>query len=204
MKKLIVRIISIVVLVTAICLFLKFSNFDFSGISGLFKAKPISIDKTAYMVEEIHRLAELTAITYYGDYVIVKKKQREVTAFGKRLYNTENELVLIVKGKVRAGFDLSKLQEQDIKSDSASITIRLPKVQLLDVITNPSDFETFEENGSWSHEEVTKYKSEARTTIEQNAIKIGILEAAEKTGKENLASFLKALGFKNVVIDINN
>jgi hypothetical protein len=200
MKKFIVLIISIVVLVAAVCSFLKFTNFDFSD---FFNTKPIVIGQTTNIVEEIRRLAELTTITYYGDYAIVKKKQRAVKIFGLTLYNTEDELVLIVKGKVRAGFDLSKLQKLDIMTDSISmITLKLPKAKVLDIITNPSDFETFEENGNWSYEEITKFKREARTAIEQYAMKIGILEMAEKAGKENFTSFFKALGFQTVVIEI--
>ncbi|MDR1554006.1 MAG: DUF4230 domain-containing protein [Prevotellaceae bacterium] len=197
MKSIISRIVTIVILVVAGGLFLKFSNFD---IAGLFKVKPIVIDKTANVVGEIRRLAEYATGTYY--YNVVIKKSKEASLFGIKM--PDNELVLVITGKVRAGFDLSKLQDQDIIADSVSITVRLPKVQILDVITNPSDFETFEESGKWSHEEVTGYKNEARATLEIEAINGGILEFAKKSGKENLTSFLQALGFKNVTILLTN
>jgi hypothetical protein len=207
MRKIIRNIITIVIIVVAVSLYLKFSNFNFSN---LFKSQPIVIDKTANVVEKINRLAELTTFTYYEDNVIVKKKTKEVTLFGKTLsifgdtIASEDELVLIAKGKVRAGFDLSKLQEQDIITDSISITLKLPEVKILDVITNPSDFETFEESGKWAHEEVTNYKNEARAIIEKNALENGIFELAEKSGQEQLTSFLKALGFKKVNISLTN
>jgi hypothetical protein len=81
--------------------------------------------------------------------------------------------------------------------------MKLPKPKILDVISNPSDFETYEENGKWSHEEVTAIKNEARAAIEQNAIESGILERAEESGKQKLSSFLQALGFQKVFIEID-
>jgi hypothetical protein len=185
----------VIVLAVAVGLFMKFSSFSFSGIFGIFKEQAIVIDKTANIVEKINRLAELSTSTYYEDNVIMKKKS---TLFGK------DELVIIAKGKVRVGFDLLKLDKQDIVIDSVSITVKLPKVKILDVITNPSDFETFEENGKWSHEEVTAYKNEARAIIETHAIENGILRLAEKSGREQFSMFLKALGFKKVNILLTN
>jgi hypothetical protein len=139
--------------------------------------------------------------------VIVKQKSRETAVLGIKIsllghtMTTDDELVLITRGKVRAGFDLSELREQDIMVDSVSITLKLPKPQILDVISNPSDFETFEESGKWSHEEVTTYKNEARAAIEKDALESGILERAEESGKQKLTSFLQALGFQKVFIE---
>jgi hypothetical protein len=200
-KNILILVLIIIALIIGIVLFFRISGIS---IPNPFIAKPIVIDKTTIVVEEVHRLAELATATYYEDYVIVKKRTRESTIFGMKVTDVDDELVLITKGKVRAGFDLSKLRQQDIISDSVSITLKLPKVQLLDVITNPSDFETFEESGDWSYEEVTKYKNEARAAIEQSALNSGILELAEKAGKERLTSFMLALGFKEVTINYDN
>jgi hypothetical protein len=196
-KNILILVVIILVLIIGVVLFFKISGIS---IPNPFKSQPIVIDKTTNVVEEVHRLAELTTATYYEDYVIVKKRTRESTVLGLKINDVDDELVLITKGKVRAGFDLSKLQPQDILLDSISITLKLPEVRLLDIITNPSDFETFEESGDWSYEEVTKYKNEARAAIEQSALESGILELAEKTGKERLTSFLQVLGFKEVTI----
>jgi hypothetical protein len=198
MKSIIKIAVLAVVVVGAVGLFLKFSGFDFSGISDVFKSQPVVIDNTANVVEEVRRLAELTTASYYEENVIVRKKARKAGIFGVKVVDIEDELVLLVKGKVRIGFDLSKMQEKDIVVDSVSISLRLPEVQILDVITNPSGFETFSESGNWSHDEVTQYKNEVRAVIEKNAIANGTMEFAEKAGKERLTSFMQALGFKTV------
>jgi hypothetical protein len=194
-KKILILAIILIVLVIATVLFFKYSGIHFPN---PFRAKPIVIDKTVNVIEKINRLAEFSTATYYEDYVITKKKTRETMVFGLKINDVEDELVLITRGKIRAGFDLSKLQTNDIIADSVSITLKLPKAQILDIITNPSDFETFEENGDWTYEEVTKCKNEVRAIIEKNALEGGIIELAEKTGKEKLTSFMKGLGFKTV------
>jgi hypothetical protein len=195
MKKLVAKILIIIASAVALWLILKFSGIS---IPNPFRAKPIVIDKTANVVTEVRRLAELTTATYYEENVIVRKKTREASIFGMKIDDVEDELVIIAKGKVRLGFDLSKMQEKDIVVDSVSISLRLPEVRILDVITNPSGFETYEESGNWSHDEVTQYKNEVRTAIEKNALESGMMEFAEKAGRERLTLFMQALGFKTV------
>lgn len=199
-KNRLLLLIGVVLIVLSLIQYMKTSGTNFANI---FKEQPIAMDKTANVLEEIHRLAELTTATYSKEYVVSKQKASEIALPGIKLpiighaLGLKDELVLIVKGKVRAGFDLSKLQEQDITIDDAGlITLNLPQAQILEVITNPSDFETFVESGIWSHEEVTRYKNEARAAIERDALNNGILELAEQAGKEKLSVFLHAINAK--------
>jgi len=189
MKKAIRLIIIAVLVVIAVFCFFKFSKIDFEN---PFTAKPITIDKTVNVVEEINQLAEFTTATYYQEIFICKVKER--TFF-------DDELVIIAKGKVRAGFDLSTLTAEDIAVDANTIKIKLPKVKILDVITNPSNFETFVEIGKWSFDEVNEFKQEAREKLEKIAIEGGIFELAEKSAFEKLSSLFQALGFQEIIIE---
>jgi len=189
MKKTINISIAVIVAFIAVFCILKFSKINFEN---PFKAKPITIDKTANVVEEINQLAEFTTATYYQEIFINKIRE-------KTLFN--DELVIITKGKIRAGFDLSTLTEEDIDIEENSIRIKLPKVKILDIVTNPSDFETYVESGKWSFDEVTEYKKEAREKLEKLAIEGGILELAEKSAFEKLSSLFQALGFKEIIIE---
>jgi hypothetical protein len=159
------------------------------AINDLFRDNPLIIDKSFNVVEEIHRIGELTTATFYQEYVIYKTKRKA-------------ELVLIIKGKVRVGFDLSNLSNDDIIVNSTTIKLRLPQVKIFDVITNPSGYETYEENGNWSFEEITEYKKEARNNIEKNALETGILQLAENTAIEKLSTMFQTLGFKEIIIEL--
>ena len=189
MKKIIRLIILVVIVIIAAFCFFKFSKINFEN---PFKAKPITIDKTANIIEEINQLAEFTTATYYQEIFINKEKKGLLF---------DDELVMITKGKVRAGFDLSTLTEEDIIIDAQIIKIKLPQVKILDIITNPSDFETYVESGKWSFDEVTEYKKEAREKLKKKAIEDGILELAEKSAFEKLSSLFQALGFQEIIIE---
>ena len=74
----------------------------------------------------------------------------------------------------------------------------LPQAKILDVIINPSDFEIYEEDGEWTHEEVVALESKATKQLEQDALEYGILDKATSTGKQKLTSLFKSFGY-NVV-----
>jgi len=199
-KKLLSTIAILVIVAIGVFSFLKFSNFNFGDI---FKEKPITIDKTTNVIEEINQLAEFTTATYYQEIIIKELKERSY--FGSSYFGDvvgDDELVLIIKGTVRAGFDFSTLSEEDIIIEENTIKLKLPKVKIIETITNPSDFETYVETGKWSFEEVNVYKNKARERIEASAIAGGILELAEKSGVEKLTSLLEAFGFKQVVVEL--
>jgi len=190
MKKIIILIGVLVICIVALLIGWKFCNNG--NFQNIFTSKPITIDKTENFIEEINKLAEFTTATYYQETTINKVKKR--TLF-------DAELVIIVKGKVRAGFDMSALTEKDIIIENKTIRIKLPPVKILDIITNPSNFETFVESGKWSFDEVNEYKKEARESLEKSAIDGGILDLAKESGVEKLTSLFKNLGFAEVVIE---
>lgn len=140
-------------------------------------------------ITEIKKIDEFCTANYQEETVVSAKR--------KRTFGTD-EIAIIVKGTVRVGFDLSEM-ETNILSDT-SIVITLPKAKVLDVITNPSDCETFVESGRWTHKQVTKYKNLARQRIEKHALADNILKDAERNGKERIQLLFMGLGFKHVEI----
>ena len=109
-----------------------------------------------------------------------------------------SEVVILAKGRVRAGYDLSKVAADQIKVGGDSISIVLPKPEIFDVIANPSDYEMYIEEGKWSHEEISTIQTNYREALKASSLESGILEKADKSGKERLELFLKALGFSYV------
>jgi hypothetical protein len=70
----------------------------------------------------------------------------------------------------------------------------------LQTILNPSDFETFIEEGNWSEEAVTALKIKIRNKINEEAIQQGIPEKADARCKIILENYLTNTGFKKVSI----
>ena len=161
----------------------------------------LKIDNTANIVTGIKKISEFNVITFYEELVLKEKKDTQV--FFEQV-STTNEIVIIAKGSVRVGFDLSKVKESDIVVMGDTLTVIVPSVEIFDIIVNPSDFEIFFEDGSWSHEEVTKIESNAKSRLKEDAINNNILNKANEIGIEKLVSFFKSFGFKIVNITIKD
>ena len=116
--------------------------------------------------------------------------------------NSECQIVLLTRGKIRAGFDLQKLTEKDFKYVNDTLFLTLPQVETFDIIMNPSDITVMYETGKWSHEEITGFVTMARDSMVVNAKNYGYEEKARDNGVEKLKSMFATFGFPNVVIDI--
>ena len=111
-------------------------------------------------------------------------------------------MVLIAKGRVIAGLDLSALNEKNVIVKNDSVWLTLPSAKILDMITNPSDFEVFTEEGTWSSNEVNAVKQKAVGIMRAEAQKRGLIEQANERAKLLMGNFLKATGFVWVEVKI--
>lgn len=161
----------------------------------------LQIDNTANVVTGIRKISEFNVITFYEELVLSEKKESKAF-FGQ--INTSNEIVIVAKGKVRAGFDFSKMKENDIVANGDTLTVNVPPAEIFDIIANPSDFDIFIEDGEWSHEEVTKIENRAKAKLEEDAINGNILGKANEKGPELLVSFFKSFGYNVVNVNIKD
>ena len=170
---------------------------------GLSFGGELKIDNTANVVEKIKEISEFTTACYYEEAVLKDRKVEKNEGGFLGLVDTETskEIVIIAKGKVRAGFDLSKVTEDKMIIKSDTICITLPEPQIFDVIINPSDYEMYVEEGKWSHEEVTALQTNYRTQLLAKANDAGILNKAKEAGKKRLESLFQTFGFS--VVELN-
>ena len=179
----------VVALLVGAYLFLKPSL----GWGSLF-GKPLEIDPTANVVEHIRKISEFTTACYYEEYVIQHKKPASDNAMFNSIMTTP-EIVLMAKGRVRAGFDLGKISADDMSSSGDTLRVVLPAPEIFDVITNPSDYEIFVEQGGWTHEEITELQIGGRERVLANAIDDNILQKADSIGRERLTALFQTFGF---------
>ena len=161
---------------------------------GWLTGKPLEIDPTANVVEHIRKISEFTTACYYEEYVIQRKKPASDNEILSRIITTP-EIVLMAKGRVRAGFDLSKISADDMSSSGDTLRVALPAPEIFDVITNPSDYEIFIEQGGWTHEEITELQIDGRERVLANAIDDNILQKADSIGRERLTNLFQTFGF---------
>lgn len=166
--------------------------------------RELKIDKTANVIEKIRSISEFTTACYYEEAVLKSRK----TEAGKQnklmsLVHIEadslhSEVVILAKGRVRAGYDLGKILAEQIIISNDSISISLPTPEIFDVIVNPSDYEMYIEEGKWSHDEISALQAEYRNALTEKSKESGLLQKANEAGKTRLESLFKVLGFSYV------
>jgi len=179
--------------------------------SDLFKSKPLEIENTAIVIKEINALSQLVTITAYNE-VVVDEIIKGSSVFNNPAVPTllnipdlrysDKKLVVIGKGKVLAGVDLARLSDKDVFVKDDSITINLPKAQILQVIINPSDFDVFEETGTWSDAEARAVKLKLRDNLIITVLRQNILQQAATKAKLVMENFLSSAGFKKITVTI--
>lgn len=172
-----------------------------------FLKRELSIEKTANVVEEVKKIGEFTTACYYEelplrDIRVDTIKREGLFGIGAGKSFKENEIVLIGKGRVRAGFDLAKVKDGDMDVHGDTLEMKLPRAELFDIIMNPSDFTTEYESGTWSHELTKPLKERAKADLEKNAIDYGILKKAEESGLKRLEMLFKTFGFNTVLLTV--
>lgn len=224
------RIITLVLIFAVICAGV-YAGYKFTNFFDFLRRKPLTIEKTANVVEEVKKIGEFTTACYYEE-MALKDSYTDTAEFlgrnadklaGKTLKkvglgfmqktadkasasvtNRNNEIILIGKGRVRAGFDLAKIGEDDLIVRGDTLELTLPQPEVFDIIMNPSDFTTEYEKGTWSHELLKPVKERAKVELEQNAIDYGILTKAEENGLKRLEALFKSFGFNTIEITVKH
>ncbi|HMP92468.1 MAG TPA: DUF4230 domain-containing protein, partial [Phnomibacter sp.] len=175
--------------------------------AGWFAAKPVLIDNTPLVVLEMRTIAELYTAGLYAEVVVDSTEILPTAAANATLRGiglptlpvpTAKTLVLIAKGQVKAGIPLGMLDSSRIQAMGDSVQITLPPAQILDVITNPSGFETFTEEGNWSEAARTQLKQKARQLLLAEAQRQQLTRKAEEQAQAAMEAFLHTVGFKKV------
>lgn len=207
MKYIIKLVVALVVVAVAAGAFLYF-NPSMNPFAGLF-GKDLTIDKTANVVTEVKKISKFTTACFYEEVTLVEKKANDMvdnaagqyvaSLFGKQNL-VEDEICIIANGKVRAGYDFEKLSDDAIKVSGDTLEVKLPEVEIFDIVVNPSNFDVYVNDGTWTHEQVTEVQGKAKAKIEDDAKKAGIIEKAKTSGEEQLVNLFKTFGFGTVVL----
>lgn len=203
MKKLRTLGITLLVLFAVVFMLERFSILPSFG--NWFRSKPLLIENTPVLVENIRDLSQLITLVSFDEVVIT----RNDTAPGSYVRNllrrpanpAERKISLIARGRIFAGTELKQLTEKDLVVNGDSIYIQLPAARILEAIVNPSDCEIFIEEGKWETEEVVELKKEARTIMTRRAEAKGILKRANEKSARVIEHFLRSVGFKRVKVE---
>ncbi len=190
MKKIKTLIISILVLMAAtvgIYLFLQ-------GNSGF------KFNDSATIIKEVKQLGRLETVSFTLEKIIDGGTQGNV--FEEFLFG--DKILLIANGEVIAGVDFTKLDSKKIKVEQQKVYLELPAPEIFSVILNQEQTRVYDRSTGLLTKGNKNLESEAREEaaqkIEQAACEAKILDKANQNAQEQVQVLLKALGFKQVVI----
>lgn len=152
----------------------------------------LKIEDTSLIVDEIKEISQLFVVSHYSEFT-------KDTIKGKR------RLIIIAKGTVYAGVDLSDFDSTKInifidESGNKNCELQIPEPKIIDAVINPSGFEIFLDEGGFSHNELQNLKSSAIEKLKVDAEKNKILDKAKKRVNEIFEDYLKNLKFNSYSI----
>ncbi|AFZ47026.1 hypothetical protein Cyast_1057 [Cyanobacterium stanieri PCC 7202] len=95
---------------------------------NLFPHTTNEVDTSRLIVQKIQAVSELTTTVFVMDAVVPTSSNRRV---GDWVIG-ETNLLYLARGEVRAGIDLSKMDDDDITVDGNTLIITLPSPEILD------------------------------------------------------------------------
>lgn len=169
---------------------------------GVRRQRTLAIEQTETLVDQVRRIGELSSAGYYEELVLTDRDEsylaevKRVTGLNRLTGN--DDFVIICKGRVRAGYDFTKMGPDDFSVSGDTLRLTLPPVEILDVVINPTDYELFA--GHRTHEETVGLVLQAKQRLRADAIRAGILDQAELSAESALRRLLASMGYREVVL----
>jgi hypothetical protein len=191
------------------CALLTFATFK-SGFDGLGKlagvfpginiltTPTVTIDTSRpTVIDQIRALSKLETIHYQLEKVVTGKSTGPLPDF-----LTSDKILLVAHGEVVAGVDLSKLTPADITVLTDTVTLRMPKPEILyHKLDNDKTYVYDRQTGVFSRPDPnleTQIRQAAEQDIVTTAMEDGILDKASVNAQEVIRTLLTGLGYKDV------
>ena len=156
-------------------------------------------------IAEIRSLGRLETVQYYLQTVI--NLPNHTSNVWEQLLGTDS-LLLIASGEVVAGFDLSKMQPEDITVRGDRVTMVLPPPEILYSRVDNEDTTVYERKTGLFRKPDKDLEGEARRLAEQamvdRAMQADILRRAEANGRLQVEALIRQFGFSDVLIVVRS
>ncbi|HRV91344.1 MAG TPA: DUF4230 domain-containing protein, partial [Anaerolineae bacterium] len=157
------------------------------------------------VIQHIDSLGRLETAEYTMQTVI--DLENAPTNIWERILGTD-KLMLVAEGEVVAGFDFTKVSEDDITVKGTEVEINLPAPEILFSRIDNERTQIYQRETGLFMKPDPSLESRARQLAEKAlvewAMERGIFDKAESAGKLQLENFLRALGFTAITINIED
>lgn len=164
------------------------------------KVLHVDFDQPA-IVQRIQRLQRLESVKYTLEKVVTGERPSRFlpqSLAGERL-------LLIVRGEVFAGVDLSKLQSSDVQVNGKQVKITLPHAEIFSTRLDNNQTRVYSRETGLLVPADPNLESEVRAEAErqllQAALTDGILNNASSNARGTVTALVQALGFTDVEVN---
>ena len=157
----------------------------------------IHIDQPT-VVHQIQQLRRLETVSFSMDKIISGEHDNPYLP----KFLVSDRLLLVVHGDVIAGVDLSKLQPQDVSIRDKTVSIRIPKSEILVTRLDNSKTRVYSrDTGLFSSPDPnleTEVRQEAERQLQESALQGDIFKTADDNARSTLSALLHSFGFTTV------
>ena len=165
---------------------------------------PTPLPAPTVTITGIRSAAELATVEYQA---VAEVPNERVPDDFRRVLGVRERILLIVYGNVKAGFDLSKLREDDLWTDGTRVQLHLPAPEILstDIDYQRTHVVYYEKSLLIQHDPNLGQETmkTAEDAIQQAALEADVLENAAKYGQLYFENFLRSLGFTEVQVVVD-
>ena len=153
------------------------------------------------VLEQVKDISELNTVEMYFNEIIDFKNAKLVNNF--QIPFTEKSFIFTVKSKVKAGVDLSSIDEGDIAISGKSLLIQLPNP----TITSKEilSYKVYDEKNGLFNEVTTEDTLKAlelfEKDMEEQALSSGIIEKSKENTEHIIRNLFLSYGFESIEID---
>ena len=158
---------------------------------------------TPALLKQVQALSELVTIKY----VIEKVEVLEVPSENVvgQMIGSENRMLLLAHGIVKAGIDLERLKPEDLRVEGKSIILKLPPPQITDAYLDEKETQVIDRQTGLLAPSAKDLEQSTRRNaldaIRRAARAGGILSEADTRARSQLIALFTQLGFEDVKFD---
>lgn len=156
--------------------------------------------------EGIRSISELATVEYLA---VIEMQNESIPDDIRSWAGVKEEILMLIYGDVKAGFDLSKLSENDLKVDGTEVELTLPAPEILSIsVDNKRTHVVLRDKSLFvglDKDLESKTRLMADEALRKSAIEDeNILEKASKYGQLYFENYLRSLGFTKVQVIVKS
>lgn len=153
------------------------------------------------VVEKIRQLSRLETVEYTVEKIVEGDRQNPYLPN----FLVGDQLMLVAHGEVVAGVDLSQLKSSDVAANGDTVTVKLPKAQILTTRLDSGQTRVYSRTTGLLVNADPNLESQVRQAAEQQiaqaALADGVLDKAHQNARASVTALLNGLGFHHVQVD---